>query len=108
MRIPPVGDAVAVVQRNRESASGLRGAQVTPRRPAAPRGPRAKPEDPWVGGPPTAAAAAVARYCTSSKILNIGRYIEMTTTPTMQPTPIIIIGSMIEVSDFSIVATSSS
>ena len=47
-------------------------------------------------------------YCTSSKILNIGRYIEITTTPTMQPTPIIIRGSMIEVSDFSIVATSSS
>ncbi len=47
-------------------------------------------------------------YCTSSKILNIGRYIEITTTPTITPTPIIIRGSMIEVSDFSIVATSSS
>ena len=50
----------------------------------------------------------VCCYCTSSKILNIGRYIAMTTTPTMPPTPIIMIGSMIEVSDFSIVATSSS
>jgi hypothetical protein len=47
-------------------------------------------------------------YCTSSKILNIGMYIEMTTTPTMTPTAIIMMGSMIEVSDFSIVATSSS
>ena len=31
-------------------------------------------------------------------ILNIGRYIEMMITPTIMPTPIIIIGSMIEVS----------
>jgi hypothetical protein len=62
--------------------------------------PARKPESPhetYTGG-----------YCTSSKILNIGRYIEITTRPTMQPTPIIMSGSMIEVSDFSIVATSSS
>jgi hypothetical protein len=57
---------------------------------------------------PGGACGGVARYCTSSKILNIGMYIEMTTMPTITPTPIIMSGSMIEVSDFSIVATSSS
>jgi len=40
--------------------------------------------------------------------LNIGRYIEMTTTPTMSPTPSIMIGSTIEVSDWIEASTSSS
>ena len=41
-------------------------------------------------------------------ILNIGRYIEMMITPTIKPTPIIISGSMIEVSDWIEASTSSS
>ena len=49
-----------------------------------------------------------SRYLTSVSILNIGRYIEITITPTMQPTPIIMIGSTIEVSDAIEVSTSSS
>ena len=48
------------------------------------------------------------RYFTSVSSLNIGRYIEMMITPTMQPTPIIISGSMIEVSDWIAASTSSS
>ncbi len=40
--------------------------------------------------------------------LNIGRYIAMTIVPTMMPTPIIRIGSMIEVSDWMLASTSSS
>ncbi len=47
-------------------------------------------------------------YCTSSKILNIGRYMETTTTPTITPTMIIMSGSMIEVMAFSLAAISSS
>ena len=47
-------------------------------------------------------------HLTSWSILNIGRYIEITIIPTMAPTPIIMIGSMIEVSDWMLVSTSSS
>ena len=47
-------------------------------------------------------------YLTSVSSLNIGRYIEMMITPTMTPTPIIISGSMIEVSDAIEASTSSS
>ena len=46
-----------------------------------------------------AAARSLARYLISVSSLNIGRYIEMTIVPTITPTPIIRIGSMIEVSD---------
>ena len=53
----------------------------------------------WLGG---------RSYFTSESILNIGRYIEMMITPTMQPTPIIISGSMIEVSEEMDASTSSS
>ena len=38
------------------------------------------------------------RYLMSVSSRNIGRYIEMMITPTIKPTPIIMIGSMIEVS----------
>ena len=48
------------------------------------------------------------RYLTSVSILNIGRYIEMMMMPTMMPTPIIMIGSTIEVSDCTAASTSSS
>ena len=47
-------------------------------------------------------------YLTSVSILNIGRYIAMMITPTISPTPIIISGSMIEVSDEIDESTSSS
>ena len=47
-------------------------------------------------------------YLISVSILNIGRYIEITIVPTMMPTPIIRIGSMIEVSDWMLESTSSS
>ena len=47
-------------------------------------------------------------YLTSVSILNIGRYIEITIVPTIAPTPIIRIGSMIEVSDWMLESTSSS
>ena len=49
-----------------------------------------------------------ANYLISVSILNIGRYIEMMITPTIMPTPIIMIGSMIEVSDWMAASTSSS
>jgi hypothetical protein len=54
------------------------------------------------------ARAVQSRYLTSESILNIGRYIEMMITPTIRPTPIIISGSMIEVSDWIEASTSSS
>jgi hypothetical protein len=60
---------------------------------------------------PIAAAVRVAPdddYLTSVSILNIGRYIEMMMMPTMTPTPIIMIGSTIEVSDDTADSTSSS
>ena len=44
-------------------------------------------------------AELARRYLTSVSILNIGMYIAMMITPTMQPTPIIMIGSTIDVSD---------
>jgi hypothetical protein len=47
-------------------------------------------------------------YLMSVSILNIGRYIEMMTTPTITPTPIIISGSMIEVRAWTEASTSSS
>ena len=56
--------------------------------------------------PPTGARAP--RYLMSVSILNIGRYIEMMMMPTMIPTPIIMIGSMIEVSVWIDESTSSS
>ena len=48
------------------------------------------------------------RYCTSCRSLNIGRYIAMMMIPTIAPTPSIISGSTIEVSDWIEVSTSSS
>jgi hypothetical protein len=47
-------------------------------------------------------------YLMSVSILNIGKYIEMMITPTISPTPIIMIGSMIEVSVWIDESTSSS
>ena len=47
-------------------------------------------------------------YFTRVSILNIGMYIEMMMTPTMRPTPIIMIGSTIDVSDCTDASTSSS
>ena len=47
-------------------------------------------------------------YFTSVSILNIGMYIAMMITPTIRPTPIIMSGSMIEVSDATDASTSSS
>src|SRR5581483_4228314 len=48
------------------------------------------------------------RYLTRLSILNIGRYIAITMMPTMMPTPIIISGSMIDVSAAIAASTSSS
>ena len=48
------------------------------------------------------------RYLTSENSLNIGKYIEMMITPTIAPTPIIIRGSMIAVSEAIAASTSSS
>ena len=47
-------------------------------------------------------------YLMSVSILNIGRYIAITIVPTMIPTKIIRIGSMIDVSDWMLESTSSS
>ncbi len=47
-------------------------------------------------------------YLMSVSILNIGRYIAITMVPTMPPTAIIRIGSMIDVSDAILASTSSS
>ena len=54
------------------------------------------------------ATTTALRYWISVSILNIGRYIAMMITPTISPTPIIISGSMIEVSDWIDASTSSS
>src|SRR5438034_5055240 len=56
--------------------------------------PRRRREREYLGGP----VGGDGDYLTSWSILNIGRYIEITITPTIAPTPIIMIGSMIEVS----------
>ena len=48
------------------------------------------------------------RYLTRLSSLNIGRYIAITMIPTITPTPIIMIGSMIDVSDWIAASTSSS
>ena len=48
------------------------------------------------------------RYLTSESILNIGKYIAITMTPTISPTRIIINGSTIDVSDWIAASTSSS
>ena len=58
--------------------------------------------------PAEAGAAAPAGYLISVSSLNIGMYIERMITPTMIPTPIIMIGSMIEVSVWIDASTSSS
>jgi len=65
---------------------------------------------PSVLSPGTADASRVwrARYLISVSILNIGRYMLMMITPTIRPTPIIISGSMMEVSDWIAASTSSS
>ena len=52
--------------------------------------------------------ANVKPYFNSESILNIGMYIEMMMIPTMTPTPIIMIGSTIDVSDCTDASTSSS
>jgi hypothetical protein len=54
------------------------------------------------------ARCRTACYLTSVSILNIGMYIEMMMMPTMTPTPIIMIGSTIDVSDCTDASTSSS
>ena len=59
-------------------------------------------------GAATGARAAHARYLISVSSLNIGRYMEMITMPTMTPTPSIMIGSTIEVSAWTEASTSSS
>jgi hypothetical protein len=56
----------------------------------------------------TRSMSAQIVYLTSESILNIGRYIEITITPTMAPTMIIISGSMIDVSVEIAESTSSS
>ena len=48
------------------------------------------------------------RYLTRLSILNIGRYMAITMTPTIIPTRIIIRGSTIDVSDWIAASTSSS
>ena len=53
-------------------------------------------------------AVCAARYLTSESSLNIGRYMLMMITPTIAPTPIIIRGSMIAVSEAIAASTSSS
>jgi hypothetical protein len=67
------------------------------------------------GRPEAALANALALPATRGRaysirvsILNIGRYIAITMTPTIIPTPIIMIGSMIEVSAWIEASTSSS
>ena len=49
-----------------------------------------------------------ARYLISVSSLNIGRYMEMITMPTITPTPSIMIGSTIDVSAWTEASTSSS
>jgi hypothetical protein len=56
----------------------------------------------------TSRVSAGRRYLISVSSLNIGRYMLMITTPTMIPTPSIMIGSTIEVSDWIDASTSSS
>ena len=54
------------------------------------------------------AAQMCARYLISVSSLNIGKYMLMITTPTMIPTPSIMIGSTIEVRAWIEASTSSS
>jgi hypothetical protein len=54
------------------------------------------------------AAEEGGSYLTSESILNIGRYIAITMTPTMAPTRIIISGSTMDVRDWMAASTSSS
>ena len=56
----------------------------------------------------SAARRSARSYLTSESSLNIGRYMEMMITPTIIPTPIIISGSMIAVSEAIALSTSSS
>jgi hypothetical protein len=58
--------------------------------------------------PPRGHGRPSSSYLMSVSILNIGRYIEITIVPTMTPTPIIRIGSMMDVSDWMLESTSSS
>ena len=63
---------------------------------------------PGDSAPPSNQSLIAGRYLTSESIRNIGRYIAITITPTMQPTRIIINGSTIDVSDWIAASTSSS
>ena len=58
--------------------------------------------------PSATTAAGWPHYLISVRILNIGRYIATTITPTMNPVKIMSRGSMIEVSDWMAASTSSS
>ena len=60
------------------------------------------------GETPVSNTPGIAAYSTSSKILNMGRYIEITMAPTMPPTTTINKGSMIEVKAFTAASTSDS
>jgi hypothetical protein len=61
-----------------------------------------------LGGCTNEEAVMNGGYLTSESSLNIGRYMEMMITPTIIPTPIIISGSMIAVSEAIALSTSSS
>src|SRR5579875_2652270 len=99
--------------RGRPAAGHLPGAREAPARRARRAGRR-----PWpragcgAGGVRAVAGRVGGRYGAwwpmSCIIRNIGRYIETMMIPTISPTPIIINGSMMEVSDWMVLSTSSS
>ena len=76
------------------------------RRPRRRRGNSARSAG-WLAAT-TKAAKSPSVYSIRVSILNIGMYIAITIMPTMAPTPIIRIGSMIEVSAWMLASTSSS
>ena len=93
----------------------LQGDTVTRSEPPKPRGRiclrTGKQNAPARTGGETPAPIApgiAAAYSISSKILNMGRYIEITIAPTMPPTTTIIKGSKIEVRAFTAASTSDS
>lgn len=98
-RHPPFTELVGSLARSRPRSAGSARHQTTPVVGHAAR---------LVARLLAAALLLRARYLMSVRSLNIGRYIEMTIVPTMTPTPIMRIGSMIEVRDWMLASTSSS
>ena len=103
-RVEVVPRPQRVVAEPVDERAGLAAATAS-RCTAARRGLRASPPRTLHSRPP---GRSPRSYLISVSSLNIGRYIERMIVPTMAPTMMIMIGSMIEVSDAIDASTSSS